>query len=74
MTAYDPCAMCARFSVKDHPEQAAAGNGWCDAWQKFVPWNGQIGVLFIRAKNRGQRERFVAQHLGKQRKTETETA
>jgi hypothetical protein len=47
--ANDTCAMCERFSTMKNSEQAA-GQGWCTAWEKFVPPNGQIGVLFVRAK------------------------
>lgn len=62
MTTHPPCAMCDRFTTAGHAEQAAAGNGWCAGWEKYVPWNGQIGVLFVRARNEGPRRAFAEKH------------
>lgn len=65
MKPRDPCAMCERFTTKDYPEQAAAGMGRCMAFDEpgqpevFVSWDNKPGVLFNRAKNRAQRERYV---------------
>lgn len=55
----DTCVHCARFTIADYPELAAAGQGWCTAWEQPKPWDGQIGVLFIEAGNRAARQRFV---------------
>lgn len=61
ITQRDTCVYCANFTIAGHAEQAAAGNGWCDAWAAYKPWNGQIGVLFKEAKDRAPRTRYVAQ-------------
>lgn len=67
--AHPPCAMCARFKITGHEAQAAAGNGWCEAWEKYVPWNGQIGVLFVAAKHEEPRRAFAAKHAAKTENT-----
>lgn len=69
-TDRDTCVHCARFTIAGHDERAAAGNGWCDAWAEYKPWNGQIGVLFIEAKNRAARQRYVAQQQEQQQELE----
>lgn len=66
----EPCALCARFKITGHEPQAAQGNGWCEAWEKYVPWNGQIGVLFKAARDEAPRRTFVEKHTNKK---ETET-
>jgi hypothetical protein len=77
MKPRDPCAICERFTTKDYPEQAAAGLGRCTGFDNpgtpisFVRHDAPPCVLFMRAKNRAQRERFVA---GLQNKKETDTA
>jgi len=69
--------MCERFTTKDYPEQAAAGMGRCTGFDndgtppQFVRHDAPPCVLFNRAKNRAQRERFVA---GLQNKKEMEIA
>jgi len=60
MTTHDPCAYCANFTIAGHAELAATGHGWCTAWERATPWNGQIGVLFKEAKDRAPRARYVA--------------
>ena len=55
------CALCANFKITGHKPQAAQGNGWCEAWEKYVPWNGQIGVLFKAARDEAPRRAFVEQ-------------
>lgn len=80
MSPFDPCAMCERFTTAGYDQQAAAGMGRCTGFDndgepvKFVPHDGAPCVLFNRAKNRAQRERFVAGLQSKQQKPETETA
>lgn len=54
--------MCARFTITGHEAQATDGNGWCEAWQAYKPWNGQIGVLFVAARNEAPRRAFVDRH------------
>jgi len=58
--AHDPCAMCANFTVAGRPD-LPAGHGWCTAWERVAPWEGQIGVLFKEARDRAPRARYVAQ-------------
>jgi len=77
MKPRDPCAMCERFDHENYPKQAAAGLGRCTGYDNpgtpinFVRHDAPPCVLFNRAKNRAQRERFVA---GLQAKKEMETA
>ncbi len=65
---HDPCAMCARFTL-DHAD-LPPGHGWCDAWLEPKPWNSQIGVLFIEAKNRAARQRYVARQQAQKQELE----
>lgn len=53
------CVMCSRFQTKGHEEQAAQGNGWCTSWEKYVSWNGQAGVLFVRSRHENERLAFA---------------
>lgn len=74
MKTHEPCAMCARFTRKDE-QQAAAGNGWCLGYERYVRADAHPTVLF-KAAPAGQvneRRAFLAQHQGKQQKSETET-
>ena len=57
---HDPCAMCERFTIAGRAD-LPPGHGWCTAWERATPWNGQIGVLFKEAKDRAPRARYVAQ-------------
>jgi len=57
-----PCVMCARFTTIGHVDEARKGNGYCEGWEKLVPWNWQPCVLFNAAKNVRQRETFAAKH------------
>lgn len=67
MKPREPCAMCGRFTVADYPQQAAAGMGRCTGFDndgtppQFVRHDAPPCVLFVRAQNWAQRERFVAQ-------------
>jgi hypothetical protein len=56
--------MCERFTIAGRAD-LPPGHGYCTAWERATPWNGQIGVLFIAAKQRAPRERYVAQQLAK---------
>lgn len=62
---HDPCAFCEKFIV---PADGAP-EGYCTTWQQPKPWNGQIGVLFIEAKNRAARQRYVTQQQAQQQET-----
>jgi hypothetical protein len=72
MKPFEPCAMCERFTIQGYDRQAAAGMGRCTGFDnpgepiKFVRHDAPPCVLFNRAKNRAQRERFVAQHREKE--------
>ena len=33
-----PCVMCLRFSIVGRSEEAAQGRGYCDGWEKTMPW------------------------------------
>jgi hypothetical protein len=66
---HDPCAMCERFTVAGRAD-LPPGHGWRSAWEQPKPWNGQIGVLFIEAKNRTARQRYVAQQQEQQQELE----
>ncbi|AWL03386.1 hypothetical protein ACFOHT_04785 [Massilia oculi] len=68
MSAYDPCAMCERFTL--NRADLPPGHGWCTAWERATPWNGQIGVLFKEAKDRAPRARYVAQQQAQQQELE----
>jgi len=68
----DTCVHCAHFSIAGRPELAATGHGWCDSWDMPKPWNGQIGVLFVEAKDRAPRARYVAQQQEQQQELEKE--
>jgi hypothetical protein len=60
---YQPCAMCSRFTIAGHAQQAAAGMGRCTGFDKFVAHDAPPCVLFLRERDRTQqaaRERFVA--------------
>ena len=63
---HDPCAMCERFIVPTD----GAPTGYCTAWERATPWNGQIGVLFKEAKDRAPRARYVAQQQEQQQELE----
>jgi len=54
-----PCALCANFTIAGHDDAAARGEGWCDAWGAYKPWNGQIGVLFMPAKDERRRRAWA---------------
>ncbi len=68
-TAHDPCAMCANFTVAGRPN-LPAGHGWCTAWERVTPWDGQIGVLFKEARDRALRARYVASQTNNKNETE----
>lgn len=64
------CARCEKFSVKDHPAEAAQGKGRCSvAWEKeiepFMRWDERACVLFGRARNISARENWIRQQEGK---------
>jgi hypothetical protein len=62
-----PCWACERSTIAGYDQQAAAGLVRCTGFDndgepvKFVPYDATPPCpLFNRAKNRAQRERFVA--------------
>jgi hypothetical protein len=62
--------MCANFTLTR--PNLPTGHGWCTAWDRATPWNGQIGVLFKEARDRAPRARYVAQqqdNIEKQKET-----
>ena len=59
---HDPCLMCRRFTIAGHPEAAAQGKGWCDGDERYIPWDWQPCVLFLRARNERQRQAFADKH------------
>ena len=65
---HDPCAMCERFTL--NRADLPPGHGWCTAWERATPWNGQIGVLFKEAKDRAPRARYVAMQQAQQQELE----
>jgi hypothetical protein len=67
-TAHDPCAMCERYTL--NRPNLPAGHGWCTAWERVTPWDGQIGVLFKEARDRAPRARYVAQQQAQQQELE----
>jgi len=67
-TAHDPCAMCERYTLSR--SNLPAGHGWCTAWERVTPWDGQIGVLFKEARDRAPRARYVAQQQAQQQELE----
>ena len=62
---HDPCAFCERFTIAGRAD-LPPGHGYCTAWERVTPWNGQIGVLFKEAKDRAPRARYVAQQAQQQ--------
>lgn len=64
---HDPCAFCDRFIVPTD----GAPTGYCTTWQEQKPWNGQIGVLFVEAKDRAPRARYVANQIDIKKEKET---
>ena len=58
------CARCERFTVKDHPQQAAVGLGLCTGYtavqEVFVRWDAIFCVLFNPAPNMNVREAWIA--------------
>lgn len=62
-----PCAMCARFTIAGHDEQAAQGNGWCEGYERYVRWDDRWCVLFKPAKDERRRKAWME----KQKPTET---
>jgi len=65
---HDPCAMCDRYTL--NRPNLPAGHGWCTAWERVTPWDGQIGVLFKEARDRAPRARYVASQTENKNETE----
>lgn len=57
------CARCQHFSMRDHPQQAAAGLGQCVGFliliQSFVRWDGSKCGLYRPAREMGPRDKFI---------------
>lgn len=70
--AHDPCAMCARFIISGHEQQAAEGRGWCLGYERYVRADAPPTVLFKVAPARQATERraFLAQHSGNKNEME----
>ena len=71
--AHDPCAMCARFIISGHEQQAAEGRGWCLGYERYVRADAPPTVLFKPAPMGQARERraFLEQHTGAKKEMET---
>lgn len=68
------CAQCEHFGMKDHPEQAKHGIGRCKGYdghvapvEPFVPWNAPHCVLYGKAKDIGQRMRWIEKQIEKEK-------
>ncbi len=68
------CATCEHFSAKEHPEQAKAGLGRCKGYdghvepvEPFVRWDAPHCVLYGKAKDAGQRLRWVEKQTEKEK-------
>jgi len=56
--------MCASFDYENHPQQAAAGLGFCTGYEVYVRADNPPTVLFkpAPAGQIGERQAFLAQH------------
>ena len=62
--AHEPCALCARFTTKDHEQQAAHGLGYRTGYEVYVRADNPPTVLFkpAPAGQIGERKAFLAKH------------
>ncbi len=59
-----PCAMCARFQVTGHEQQASMGLGFCTGYEVYVRADNPPTVLFkpTPAGQIGERQAFLAKN------------